>query len=247
VAAAPHPYPLPVEDDSNLDSLFKVARSAQLPLPIPPTWGGKRTNAGRPRVHGGRARVAHRARPDHKARHPVHVTLRARAGLTSLRAPKVFAAVRDALAAASRQSFRLIHFSVQSDHLHLIVEASDKEALERGVVGLIVRVARAVNRVLGLTGAVWGDRYHARALKTPREVHHGIVYVLFNFKKHRPGDRQRIDSCSSAPWFDGFRDPLPRVLDPPPTWEPRTWLARTGWRRHGLIKFDDAPQAPPPR
>jgi hypothetical protein len=219
-----------------------MARTAQLSLDLPATWGGKRKDAGRKRVLPGKPRVAHRARPDHKARHPVHVTLRAVAGLTSLRSPRVFPAVRAALAAASRQSFRLIHFSVQSDHLHLIVEASDKLALERGILGLIIRVARAVNRVLGRSGAVWGDRYHARALKSPREVHHGIVYVLFNFKKHGAGDRQRIDSCSSAPWFDGFRDPLPRVLDPPATWAPRTWLANVGWRKHGLIRFDDAPQ-----
>jgi putative transposase len=173
-----------------------MARTAQLTLDIPATWGGKRKDAGRKRVLPGKSRVAHRARPDHKARHPVHVTLRAVAGLTSLRSPRVFPAVRDALAAASRQSFRLIHFSVQSDHLHLIVEASDKLALERGILGLIIRVARAVNRGLGRSGAVWGDRYHARALKSPLEVRHGIVYVLFNFKKHRPGEGQRIDSCS---------------------------------------------------
>ena len=237
----------PLTVPPNKYSLFKMRRSPQLALEFSPSWGGKRTDAGRKRVLPGKARVGHRARPEHKARHPVHVTLRAVAGLTSLRSPRVFPVVRDALAAASRQSFRVIHFSVQSDHMHLIVEAADKLALERGVLGLIIRVARRINGALGRKGAVWGDRYHARALKTPREVHDGIVYVLFNFKKHRAADRQRIDACSSAPWFDGFRDPLPRVLDPPPTWEPRTWLARTGWRRHGLIRFDEAPQPSPPR
>jgi REP element-mobilizing transposase RayT len=224
-----------------------MKRSPQLAIDFPPTWGGKRKDAGRKRVLPGKARVAHRARPGHKAAHPVHVTLRARAGLTSLRSPRVFPAVRDALAAASRQSFRVIHFSVQSDHLHLIAEASDKLALERGILGLIIRLARAINRALGRTGAVWGDRYHARALKSPREVRNGIVYVLYNFKKHHAGDSRRVDPCSSAPWFDGFRDPLPRVLDPPPTWAPRTWLANVGWRRHGLIKFDEAPQHQPTR
>jgi putative transposase len=228
---------------AHLIASIKVKRSAQLALELPSTWGGARENAGRKPIKGRRRFTPHRARPEHKNRHPVHVTLRARAGLTSLRSPRVFPAIRDALAAASRESFRVVHFSVQSDHLHLIVEAADKLVLERGMLGLIVRVARAINRALGRTGAVWGDRYHTRVLETPREVRNGIVYVLFNFKKHHAGDSRRVDPCSSAPWFDGFRDPLPRVLDPPATWAPRTWLARVGWRRHGLIRFDEAPQS----
>jgi REP element-mobilizing transposase RayT len=224
-----------------------MKRSAQLALDLPATWGGARENAGRKPIKGRRRHTPHRARPDHKARHPVHVTLWALARLTSLRSPRVFPATRDALAAASRQSFRVIHFSVQSDHLHLMVEASDKLALERGLLGLVIRLARAINRALGRTGAVWGDRYHARTLKTPQEVRNGIVYVLYNFKKHHAGESRRVDPCSSAPWFDGFRDPLPRTLDPAPTWTPRTWLAQIGWRRHGLIRFDEAPKPPPPR
>jgi REP element-mobilizing transposase RayT len=224
-----------------------MARTAQLALPIPFTWGGKREGAGRKVIKGRRRPTPHRARPDHKARHPVHVTLRARSGLSSLRGRNVFASISTALARASRPGFRLIHFSVQSDHLHLIVEAQDKLALEKGIAGLVIRLARAINRALGRTGPVWGDRYHARPLKTPTEVRHGIVYVLFNFKKHRPGERQRIDPCSSAPWFDGFRDPLPRTLDPPVTWPARTWLAKTGWRLRGLIRFDEAPVPSPPR
>jgi putative transposase len=159
--------------------------------------------------------VAHRARPDHREEFPVHVTLRARAGLASLRSQRVFPAVREALRAASRDQvrrckspgrseFRVVQFSVQADHIHLIVEASDRTALERGTRGMVIRTARAINRALGRSGSVWGDRYHARALRTPREVRHGLVYVLMNFRKHRPADRMKLDPCSSAPWFDGF-------------------------------------------
>jgi Transposase IS200 like len=168
--------------------------------------------------------------------------MRTLSGVASLRSPRAFAAVRGALAAASRDEFRVVHFSVQSDHLHLIVEAHDKEVLSRGLIGLAIRVARAVNRALGRSGPVWGDRYHARALSSPREVRNGIRYVLFNFRKHRPADRRRLDPCSSAAWFDGFREPVPRALDPP-TRAPRTWLLRIGWwKRHGLLGLDDVPQ-----
>jgi putative transposase len=186
----------------------------------------------------------------HKKANPVHLTMRARPGVRSLRHGLVFPAVRDAIKAAAKTSFRVVHFSVQSDHVHLIVEAADKRCLSSGVRGLAVRVARAINRTLGRQGAVWGDRYHTRALASPREVRNGLVYVLMNFRKHLPpsAGQASLDPCSSAPWFDGFRarDGTPR---PPahahdharPTSLPATWLARRGWRRRGLISLTERP------
>jgi putative transposase len=171
----------------------------------------------------------------------VHLTLRARAGLPSLRKPKVFAAVRGAIAQASRESFRVVHFSVQGNHMHLMVEANDRDSLRAGAHGLGIRAARAINKSLSRRGAVWDDRYHTRALTTPREVRHGLVYVLMNVYKHDPNARPGIDPCSSAPWFDGFRDRAPNLVDPPPTRSARTWLATNGWRRRGLLSTSDHP------
>src|SRR3954452_14572475 len=222
-------------------ALFKMARTAQLGLPLPTTWGGARKGAGRPVTAGRRRATPHRARPEHRARFPLHVTMRARAEVPSLRSPRAFAAVRSALATASKSNFRLVHFSVQSDHLHLLVEAHDTDQLSRGVRGLAIRVARRVNGALARRGPVWGDRYHARALTTPREVRHGLVYVLMNFKKHRPADGSRLDGCSSAPWFEGFRAHTPQIVDAPVR-RARTWLAAVGWRRHGLIALHEGPE-----
>ena len=143
---------------------------------------------------------------------------------------------------ASRAEFRVVHFSVQRDHLHLVVEAQDATALSSGARGLSIRIARALNRVLDRRGPVWGDRYHAHALKTPKETRNAVVYVLMNFKKHRPYDQRPVDPCSSAPWFDGFRTALPLPREVAPTWKPRTWLASVGWRRHGLIHMGEAPR-----
>jgi hypothetical protein len=112
----------------------------------------------------------------------------------------------------------------------------------RGVQGLAIRVARAVNRVLARQGPVWGDRYHARALATPREVRNALVYVLANWRKHVRG-AVGLDPRSSAGWFDGWRSPSARSSDPPPVARARTWLARVGWRRHGLLGLREAPRA----
>jgi len=100
----------------------------------------------------------------------------------------LFSAVRKALAEGKQHfGFSLVHFSVQRDHLHLIAEASDRRALSRGIQGLSIRVARAVNRQLARKGRLFSDRYHARALKTPREVRFALRYVLLNARKHTRG------------------------------------------------------------
>jgi hypothetical protein len=170
--------------------------------------------------------------------------LRALRGVPSLRGALIWRAVWDAIRRSDRPSFRVLHFSIQADHLHVIAEADSPAARRRGLWGLAVRTAKAVNRRAGRHGAVWGDRYHAHALGTPQEVRRAISYVLLNFCKHLrspPG----VDPRSSAPWFDGWAMPLPRPPnDPRPTSAPRTWLGTVGWRRAGgPIGVGDAPKA----
>lgn len=219
----------------------------QLQLPLR-TWGGKRAGAGR-KSRSGRAGVPHRPRPNHSEHHPLHITMRAERRLPSLRRQVVFAELRRDFARASHASFRIVHFSVQSTHVHLLVEAHDRPSLSRGMAGLSIRLARSVNRVLARRGRVWGDRYHARALRTPRETRHALVYVLMNFKKHSGSATPSVDVMSSAFWFDGWKVP-PRERAPPawrasedsPVCRPRTWLARKGWRRHGLIGVHESPR-----
>jgi len=145
---------------------------------------GKRKRRRSRRVRLASRGVPHRVRPEHKARHPVHVTLRAGRGLPSLREQVIFLEMRGALGRTARSWFRVVHFSVQANHVHLLVEADDKASLSRGIMGVAIRMARAVNRVLERHGNVWSERYHSRALKTPREVRNGIVYVLMNRHKH---------------------------------------------------------------
>jgi len=170
------------------------------------------------------------------------MTLRAVEALRCLRSPRVFPAVRRALSAASRAGFRIVEYSVQADHIHLIAEAEDRRALAGGIRGLTIRLARAVNRVLNRRGRVWEDRYHARALTTPRAVRHAFVYVLMNSRKHGQ-EGSGLDPCSSAPWFDGWHAPRPpSAIGLKPVPPARTWLARVGWRRHGLIGTDERPR-----
>ena len=219
--------------------------------------GGWRPGAGRPR---GRKTVSHDARERFAARHPLHVTLRIKAGVQSLRRGKVCATVRAALTAGGHKAtFRVVEFNVLRNHLHLLVEAEGPAALARGMQGLAVRLARRTNRLLGRTGSLFAARYHARALRTPREVRNALRYVLLNARHHaaehgRQLARDWIDPYSSAPWFEGFHiSPRSRGLmcgpdwltslqrQPRPTAAPRTWLLATGWRRHGLLLPTEVP------
>lgn len=226
-----------------------------------PTWGGVREGAGRRRA-ATRPSVPHAGRPRHASADPVHITLRARRDAAILRSERVFAQLRAGIRAGQRPDFRIVHFSVQRDHVHLLVEAHDRTSLTRGMQGLAIRLARAVNRATRLgpgparRGKVWAERYHRRDLKSPREVRSALVYVLQNHYKHglatapsarRPG-AVSLDPCSSAAWFDGWTaragpllGSLPKDDAEPPVARPRTWLAREGWRRHRLVDPAEAP------
>jgi putative transposase len=217
------------------------ARQMRLPLAAVRTWGGARKGAGRkPR---GRPSMPHVTRPQIDPRYPVQVTIRATSELPSLRSPRLFEALRRAIARASIDRFRVIHFSIQQDHGHFIVEGDDPRRVRGGMHGLAIRLALAVNRVLGRTGKVVGDRYHARSLKTPRQTRASMVYVLLNFRKHLRAP-PCIDPRSSGPHFSGWQQKPAATDIPSATALPSTWMARTGWRRAGgPLRVEEQPAA----
>jgi REP element-mobilizing transposase RayT len=174
-------------------------------------------------------------------------------GIPSLRDRRFLRELRPSLRrACERGDFRVGHYSVQGNHLHLIVEAAGKQALGRGMMAIAARVARGVHRAFGRTGPVLHGRYHLRILRTPREVRNALAYVLLNVRKHFKQRRGfapgvRLDEASSGRWFDGWgtepagREPLGGPQSAPEVAHPRTWLLRAGWRRHGLIDPAEVP------
>jgi putative transposase len=204
-------------------------------------WGGARKGAGR-KPKGERAKVSHRTRAPLASRHPVHVTMRLRSGLPSLRRASEFRTLCAAFeAGAERFGFRLNHYSVQTNHVHLIAEAPDRRALSRGVQGLAVRVARRLNRLWQRKGKVFSDHYHDRILRTPKEVRNALAYVLNNAKRHGIF-HAGVDGFSSGRWFDGWREAKPVDLGSAIVAKARTWLQTIGWRRWGLISLDEVPR-----
>ena len=172
--------------------------------------------------------------------------MKLRAGLPSLRrlpqANVVMAAIEGS---ASREGFRICEYTVQIDHLHLMVEADSRQALGRGMAALKVSLARRFNRLFRRRGPVAKERFHHRVLRTPREVRNALAYLLHNCHKHcdeQPGP----DPVSSGWQFEGWDHAL--ALHPRTLPRPLTWLLSTGWLQHwGPIPTLDPPWFTPRR
>jgi REP element-mobilizing transposase RayT len=213
--------------------------------------GGARQGAGR-KPKGAVAGPSHAKRRSTPARHPLLVTQRLCADLPSLRQQAEFEIVRGAIAdAARRDGFAIVHFSVQSNHLHYLCEARDGECLTNGMRSLGVMIARRLNQLWKRKGRVFAERFHARPLATPTEVRHALVYVLNNARKHGILG-SGPDPFSSGPEFDGWtpdsvaaiwrgRDERSGPRIGVPTRAASTWLLSVGWRRRGLLDWRDIP------
>jgi putative transposase len=187
------------------------------------TWGGKRAGAGR-KPRGARAGVAHRARSEWARATPLHVTLRMAPHVYNLRSRRSFRVIAAALRlGGDRFDVRVVEFSVQGNHIHLVVEAPNRRALARAIQGFSIRVARGLNRMMGRKGRVFDDRYHARLLRTPTEVRHAIRYVLSNARKHAAERGETYSPSYVDPYSSAG---APDVALPPA----QTWLLRTGKR-----------------
>jgi putative transposase len=166
--------------------------------------------------------VSHKPRPAFDKPAAVHVTIRMARRVWNLRSRRCYRMIEGCFEASlGRFGLRLIEFAVLGNHLHLVVEADSRQALSRGMQGLGVRVAKALNGVMGSSGRVLADHYHSRILRTPTELVNAIAYVLGNHAHHHGGPTA-ADPFSSA-WCDRTR-----LIG-----EPRSWLLRVGWRRAG--------------
>jgi REP element-mobilizing transposase RayT len=225
--------------------------------------GGKRRGAGR-KPKGARAGERHEARPEFRRSDALHVVMRVAPAVGSLRRHKLYKAMRNAtITAALRERFRIIHVSLQRDHIHMLVEAEDKAALARGMQGFLISAARHINTVLGdgvrrRRGKVFADRYHVEVITSPTRARHAIAYALNNWRKHGE-DREGlpstwlVDPFSTGILFPDWAElqdkawmwPIRPTYDPLVVFWPRTWLLREGWKLGGgPISARDVPSKP---
>ncbi len=196
-----------------------------------PTWGGRREGAGR-KSRRSRPAIPHRQREEFRPYHPVHVTLRMADCVWNLRSQRSFAVIYGVLSGLRRRDdVRVNEFSIQGNHVHMLVEAAGPRALATGMRALSIRLARRLNAMMGRRGPVFDDRYHAHVLRTPAEVRNALRYVLGNYASHVARRGERV----SRSWVDPYasraaREPrmAQRAFWPEPvTCAAETWLLRS--------------------
>ena len=211
----------------------------------------RRTRAGKiakkpgPKPSGRRHDPRHRPRPEVVANHPVHVVLRVTREVGNLRTRHAYRAIRAAIGTcAARTDYRVVHASIQSNHVHLLVEADSKQALTLGMQGFAISAAKRLNRELRRRrGDVFPFRYHATPIKSPTQARNAIAYILNNWRRHRADTHApwRIDPYSSAEQFPGWNHGYPPRKEPLPCVRPTSWLLTDGYKRAKAIRLDELP------
>ena len=211
----------------------RVLRYVQHRLLYPLKHGGRRRGSGR-KPKGRRAETPHRRRPELTGREAILVTLRLRDGLPRLRRACALEVLELCFELGQKEDFRIIEYSVQDDHLHLITEADSKGALSSGMGGLVIRMAKRLNKLWQRNGKVWFGRFHSEVKHTPSMVRNALAYVLHNGVKHERVSRGELDPCSSGRSF-WYGTPNSAVVGA------KTWLVAVGWRRAGPISAHSPP------
>ena len=203
---------------------------------------------GRPRSDD--SGVWHVKRPDVKSRIPMLITLKLRKGLPSLRQDREAGVFFSALRRVNREhAVRFVHFTIQGDHIHLIVEGDDDTEVARAIQGLAVSLSRRWNKLWNRKGTVFADRYHRLDLATPTQVRNALRYVFMNHTKHTgalhlttvknaDGTTTRLPYVdhyfSSALHFPGWLEPyVPHRAKDTVSAQPRSWLLRQGYLKAG--------------
>ena len=215
--------------------MSKRARQKQFDFGNP--WGGRRRGSGR-KPKGERALVSHDSREEFVDL-PLHLTFHLIEGLPNLRNKREHATLIEVFARCrEREGFRITQYSIQGNHVHLIVEAKRKEDLTRGVTGLATSMARRLNKLWNRHGRVFSDRFHSRVLRSPTEVLRALRYVFHNARNHGIWLwDDRPDPYSSGEFFEGWDDYRGTDWRPACLAAARTWLLRAGWRRAGRIRL----------
>jgi hypothetical protein len=185
-------------------------------------WGGSRIGAGRPARHA-IASEPHKTRPTVSPRHPVHVVARVVPAIGNLRGHEAYRALSHALERSLRRAdFRIVQLAIRGKRLELVVEATDRIALARGMQGFQVSAARALNKELGRHGGVFADRYRPRAVAT-RPALRALLELLAPPPAPSPSSRLGTPAHTRS-------SPRQRSRAPPK----RGYYYSLSWPRHAL-------------
>jgi len=82
--------------------------------------------------------------------------------------------------AKSRYGLSVLDYIVTSNHIHLLVNDTGRDAISRSMQLIAGRTGQEYNRREKCKGAFWEDRYHATIVQTNRHLLSCMVYIDLN-------------------------------------------------------------------
>lgn len=198
--------------------------------------GGRRPNCGRKRLHS--PGVAHRTREKVSQRHALHVNFKVRSSIRNKTCLKI---LKRAIFNSRRRGLRVLHYALESNHVHLILEAQSNQTLTRGMRSLTITFAKGIKR-----GRIQLERYHLHVLRSLRETKNAIHYVLFNHQKHRKLKRAEVNEYTSLGPVHNLRQlaqeakftiVLKKLQEVMTLDNPKSWAAKVAISQGGAVKF----------
>jgi len=139
--------------------------------------------AGRP-AKNDRA-IRHIERPKFHRMRSLHLTIKIRENKADIQNKRILIRLAHSIQRARLQGLKVLHFALEYNHVHLLVEAGSHEILHKAMQALGISFAKGINKIKSRKGAVYKHRYHFRQISTPRDLKNVIHYILQNHRKHR--------------------------------------------------------------
>lgn len=152
--------------------------------------GGRRPKCGRKRLKS--KGVSHRSREQVTGRDLLHINFKYK---TYVRSDAFYEVFKRGIKNSARFDFKILSFSIESNHIHLIAEAGNSDNLTLGMKSLTCTLSKGLNLIKNTNGKTQIERFHLHILKNPQEARNAINYVLFNHEKHT-GTQKISKFCS---------------------------------------------------
>ena len=139
--------------------------------------------AGRPAIND--IGIRHIKRPKISRLTTLHLTIKVRSNKADIKSKKILKALHHAIKRARLKKLRVIHYTLEFNHLHLLIECESHKTLHQGMQAFGISLSKAINRIKKLKGTVYKHRYHLKKLATRRELKNALHYIFNNGKKHK--------------------------------------------------------------
>jgi REP element-mobilizing transposase RayT len=184
----------------------KIRKHTQLSLTNP-------KGAGRKAIHD--KGIRHIEREVIKKDTVLHLTLKIEKNKANLKNKSILKALQQSIKKARLLGLKVIQYTLEYDHVHLLVESSDKISLGKGMQSLGISFSKKINKIKKQNGKVFKTRYHFRKLSTPREIKNVLNYILGNGVKHKESSSivSPFNSLSVITAFDKLYPGFERMIE----------------------------------